>query len=96
MKELEASLEKAEQLKRHLVLAIEKERAKLREAKKETEKIKKNNVQLGKQKDELEVCACVYMFTIYSTSVVRMYTCAHTNTHTHTHTHTVRIVEYLT
>ena len=58
MKELGASPEESEQ-----VSTMMKERVKLRKAK-EAEMIEKSTVQLGEQKDELEVCVYVHHVTV--------------------------------
>ena len=65
MEELKASLEEAKQLQHQSVSTMMKERVKLMEAQKEVEMLKKSTVQLGKQRDVLEVCAYVRMCVSY-------------------------------
>ena len=64
MKELGASPEETGQLS-----TMMKERVKLREAEKDAEMIEKSTVQLGEQKDELEVCVYVHVLLYVDTVI---------------------------
>ena len=66
MKELEASLEEAKQLKDQSVSTMMKERVKLREAQDDAEMFKKSTVELGKRNNLLEVCAYTCVSVIHT------------------------------
>ena len=74
MRELEASLEEAKQLKDQMM----EERVKLREAQDDAEMFKKSTVELGKRNNLLEVCAHVCVSVIH-TSINTLLECTMLN-----------------